>query len=109
MIVLWKVAFANVSALAQGSGSNGAFNGFLNEETDGAKRKTDPSSAVELNGLQNGLLSDNEDGTDPVIEELSSTRTREITLKAIAGSLVSLCKWFKLSRMSSLVSRTAPR
>lgn len=101
VIVLWKVAFANVSALAQNSGSNGASNGFLlGDEADGPKRKTNPSSAVELQGLKNGVLSESEDGADPVIEELNSIRTREITLKAISGSLIMLCKWFKLSRGS---------
>ena len=90
-----------MSALAQNSGSNGASNGFLlSDEVDGLKRKTNPSSAVELQGLKNGLLSESEDSTDPVVEELNSIRNREITLKAISGSLVMLCKWFKLSRGS---------
>ena len=48
--------------------------------------------------MANGQLSENEDGTDPVVEELNGLRSREITTKAVSGVLLILLKWFKLSR-----------
>ena len=48
--------------------------------------------------MANGQLAENEDGTDPVVEELNALRSREITTKAVSGVLLILLKWFKLSR-----------
>ena len=103
-MVLWRVLFSNVSALAAQNGPNGLPNGVSFSE-DGApdtqaKKKTNPSSSSNTNGMANGQLSDGEDGADPAVEELNSIRSREITSKAVSGVLLMLLKWFKLSRMS---------
>ena len=101
--MLWKAIFANVSALvAQSNGPNGLPNNlsFPEDNSDSAqgKRKVNGASAVHLNGLATGQLADNEDVTDPIVEELNAVRLREITSKAISGLLLMLLKWFKLSR-----------
>lgn len=106
VIVLWKAVFANVSALvAQSNGQNGIPNNLSFAEDNGeaaqGNRKVNGASAIHLNGLANGQLADNDDGTDPAVEELNATRFREITSKAISGVLIMLLKWFKLSRESS--------
>lgn len=100
IIVLWKATFANVSALvSQSNGLNGMQNGFnfSDENVDPqGKRKSNPNSAVQLNGTANAQLS--EDGTDVVVDELNAIRSREITSKAVSGIILMLLKWFKLSR-----------
>ena len=106
VIVLWKAVFANVSALAaQSNGQNGIPNNTSFAEDNGeaaqGKRKGNGASAIHLNGLANGQFADNDDGTDPAVEELNSTRLREVSSKAISGVLLMLLKWFKLSRESS--------
>lgn len=106
VIVLWKAVFANVSALvAQSNGQNGIPNNLSFAEDNGeaaqGNRKVNGASAIHLNGLANGQLADNDDGTDPAVGELNATRFREITSKAISGVLIMLLKWFKLSRESS--------
>ena len=103
MIVLWKALFANVSALvAQSNGQNGIPNNLSFSEDNGdaaqGKRKVNGIPAVHLDNLANGELTENDDITDPVVEELNSVRMREITSKAISGVLLILLKWFKLSR-----------
>lgn len=108
VIVLWKVTFANVSALvSQSNGPNGIHNGFpFAEDTPDpqGKRKSNPSSAVQTNGTANGQLSENEDGTDAAVEELNAVRLREITSKAVSGIILMLLKWFKLSRKIYTIS-----
>lgn len=101
-MVLWRILLGNVSALVAQNGSNGSSNGFPEDDAAGRKR-TNPNSSAHLNGMVNGQLSDNEDGTDPVVEELNGIRSREITSKAVSGVLLMLAKWFKLSRRSTFI------
>ena len=42
-----------------------------------------------------------ENNLDRALENLNATRLREITSKAVAGILLVLLRWFKLSRMST--------
>lgn len=62
------------------------------------KRRVNTSSSGNITGMANGQLAENEDGTDPVVEELNALRSREITTKAVSGVLLIFLKWFKLSR-----------
>lgn len=66
------------------------------------KRKSNPSSAIQLNGLANGQHPDYEDGGDLAVEDLNAARSREITTKAVSGILITLVKWFKISRKPAL-------
>lgn len=103
IVVLWKLAFANVSTMVAQNGSNGLPNGlsFGEENPDvPGRRKQNSNSAINMNGMEDGQLAENGDGTDPEVEELNAVRTREITFKALAGVLILLLKWFKLSRRS---------
>ncbi len=97
-MVLWRILLSNVSALVAQNGQNGLPNGFPEDGDAGSRKRTNPNSSAHLNGLANGQLADNEDGTDPVVEELNAIRSREITSKAVSGVLLVLLKWFKLSR-----------
>ncbi len=97
-MVLWRILFGNVSALVAQNGQNGLPNGSPEDGDGAARKRTNPNSSAHLNNLANGQLADNEDGTDPVVEELNGVRSREITSKAVAGTLLILLKWFKLSR-----------
>ncbi len=65
------------------------------------KRKVNGASAIHLNKLTNGQVADNDEGLDPVVEELNSVRLREITSKTVSGILLMLLKWFKFSRESA--------
>lgn len=65
-------------------------------EAQGKRRAN--NSSVNMNSMANGQLAENEDGTDPVVEELNALRSKEITTKAVSGILLILLKWFKLSR-----------
>ena len=101
VVVLWKLAFANVSTMVAQNGPNGLPNGlsFGEENPDlPGKRKRDSNPAMNMNGVEHGQLAENGDGTDPEVEELNTVRTREITFKALSGSVILLLKWFKLSR-----------
>jgi hypothetical protein len=93
--------FSNVSAMvSQSNGVNGMHAAFpFAEENDPqAKRKSNPTSAVQLNGLADGQHPDYEDITNMAVDELNAARLREITSKTISGILITLLKWFKLSR-----------
>ena len=88
------------------NGSNGLPNGLPFGDDNGDvsnKRKQNSSSAMNLNGVENGQLAENGDGTDPEVEDLNAIRTREITFKVISGTLMMLLKWFKLSRKISSI------
>ena len=90
----------NVTTLVVRNGQNGMPNG-LPEDGDAAGRKRmNPGSSVNLNGMQNGQTGNHENSSDPVLEELDGIRTREIASKAVSGVLLTLLKWFKLSRRS---------
>ena len=83
------------------NGPNGLPNGISFGEEGGEaqnKRKQNSSSAMSMNDMEHGQLSENGDGTDPEVEELNAIRTREVTFKAISGIVIMLLKWFKLSR-----------
>jgi len=41
------------------------------------------------------------EAADLPVEDLDALRTREITAKAVSGILLTLLKWFKVSRMFS--------
>jgi hypothetical protein len=43
------------------------------------------------------------EAADLPVEDLDALRTREITAKAVSGILLTLLKWFKVSRMLSPV------
>lgn len=85
------------------NGSNGLPNGFsLGEDGAEAPNKRKQNSSMNMNGVRHGRLADNGDGIDPEVEDLNATRTREVTFKAISGTLITLLKWFKLSREYTL-------
>lgn len=92
--------------VSQNTGPNGLQNGFPfaedNADSQG-KRRTNPNSAIQPNGLPNGQLFENADATHMAVDELNALRAREITSKAVSGILLMLLKWFKLSRMPFLV------
>lgn len=89
-----------MSALVAQNGQNGISFGDDGPGDGPGKRRTNPNSSANINGLANGQLGDNEDGTDPIVEELNAVRSREISSKAVSGVLLMLLKWFKLSRKS---------
>lgn len=89
--------------VSQTNGLNGVPNAFPFPEENAdpqGKRKSNPNSAsaVQLNGLAPGQHSDFEDGVNLTVEDLNAVRLREITSKAVSGILITLLKWFKLSR-----------
>lgn len=91
--------------LSQSNGLNGMQTGFPFPEDNAesqAKRKSNPGSAIQLNGLANGQHPDYEDGADLAVEDLNAARSREITTKAVSGILITLMKWFKISRKPAL-------
>ena len=100
IIVLWKEMFHNVSALVATGGASNQTNGSDEGLDGGMKRKTNANSSASLNALANGHLE--EEGVDPTIENLNDIRIREITSKAVSGTLLIMLKWFKLSRKSHL-------
>ena len=107
VVVFWKLVFSHISSLVAQNGRDGVQNGMSLPDDDSneaqGKRRTNNSSA-NINGMANGQLAENEDGTDPVVEELNALRSREITTKAVSGVLLILLKWFKLSRQCLEVS-----
>ncbi|MCJ1247825.1 Factor arrest protein 11 [Trapelia coarctata] len=102
VIVLLKLFLSNVTALsAQTNGQNGLPNPIEHPERQkGPCRppKSNVNLAKQMNGLLNGNHSENETA-DSTIVELNLTRLREITSKAIAGILLIMLKWFKLSHI----------
>ena len=102
MVVFWKLVFSHVSSVVAQNGQDRLQNGtsFPEEGSNEAqgKKRANTSSSANINGMANGQLAENEDGTDPVVEELNALRSREITTKAVSGVLLILLKWFKLSR-----------
>lgn len=115
VLVLWKIVFTNVSYLVtQANGQNGLAvpNGISFPEDDPengpGKRKLNPN-AVSHDGMGNGNPAEFEHEPDPVMEELNAIRLREISTKAISAILLTLLRWFKLSRMTitSFILRTS--
>ncbi|MCJ1416250.1 Factor arrest protein 11 [Xylographa parallela] len=100
VIVLLKIFLSNVTALG-GQGQNGAPNSFVlpdaaNEEI--RLPKSNLNLARQINGMVNGERNEGE-AADSAVVELNVVRCREITSKAIAGILLMLLKWFKLSHI----------
>ncbi|KAJ0425312.1 hypothetical protein BJY00DRAFT_275168 [Aspergillus carlsbadensis] len=87
VIVFLKIVLTNVSALVnnQSNGQNGA---ATSESFNGANGAV-PSFNHDLEDLN----------CDAAIDELDNVRLREITGKAISGSLLLLIKWFKRSHI----------
>ncbi len=72
---------------------------FAEDNVDGpGKRRPNPNLA---NGIPNGQSSESGDVPDVAAEELNAVRAREITSKAVSGSLLMLLKWFRISRKLS--------
>ena len=99
------MVFTNVSYLVtQANGQNGLAvpNGISfpddNPDNGPAKRKLN-ANAVSHESIANGNPAEVEHESDPVLEELNAIRLREISTKAIAAILLTLLRWFKLSRM----------
>lgn len=106
VLVLWKVVFTNVSFLvAQANGTNGI--GVPNAITfpednpshSPVKRKMNINSTGQK-ATAAGNVTEIEEESDPVLEELDNIRQREIRSKAVTSVLLMLLKWFKLSRKS---------
>ena len=53
----------------------------------------------QISNLPNGIYHDGESAApDKALQELNTIRLREITSKGVAGILINLLRWFKLSR-----------
>ena len=95
--MLFKELFQNVQALIVQNGPNGMPNS-MSEDDGPSKRRTNQNSSASLNGMTNGHLAEDEDGTAPAVEGLNEMRSREISSKAVSGIVLVLLKWFKISR-----------
>ena len=103
IVVLWKVAFANVSNMVAQNGSNGLPNGFsFGDENAEAPNKRKQNSISDMDDIEHRRGAGKGNVSDPELEDLNATRTREITFKAISGTLIILLKWFKLSRSNTI-------
>ena len=102
--MLLKVILLNVTALTVStsgpSGTPGAFALPNLREKEGSPRlpRSNRNLAKQLRNLGNGVNTDNDHTADQGVEELNAVRLREITSKAIAGTILLLLRWFKLSR-----------
>ncbi|KAH0548464.1 hypothetical protein GP486_007947 [Trichoglossum hirsutum] len=108
VIVLLKAILANVTALItqpnSANGQNGLGPGFNLPETgigNGQNRGKGKENSRASNG--NGIPQSDgiSDSSDPktTVEELDSSRTREISGKAVSGILLLILRWFKLSHI----------
>lgn len=109
VIVLLKVVLTNVTAIvtqANANGQSGLGPGFQPQENGRdqslARTKSNANVAQQANG-HNGPSQ--EPDVDLSLEELDNTRLREITGKAVSGSLLLLLKWFKISRTLPILDR----
>lgn len=92
VMVLLKVILANVTNLiTQANGQSGGQNGFQSQDGQNgdSQHKTDTTNGV--NGAHTQSM-------PPTAAELDNIRNQEITAKAVAGILILLLKWFKVSR-----------
>ncbi|KAL9120268.1 MAG: hypothetical protein Q9187_003175 [Circinaria calcarea] len=111
VIVLLKIVLSNVTAFTaqpsltgHGNGQNGIPNSFSlqdDHDTEPILRipKNNLNLGKQLNGQGNGSRAETEYGPGQDIEEKNAIRLREITSKAIAGILLVLLRWFKLSHV----------
>ena len=84
------------------NGSNGLANGFsFGEENAEAPNKRKQNSISDMDDIEHLRGAGKGHVSDPELEDLNATRTREITFKAISGTLIMLLKWFKLSSSST--------
>ncbi|MCJ1381036.1 Factor arrest protein 11 [Xylographa soralifera] len=100
VIVLLKIFLSNVTVLGS-QGQNGATNSFVLPEAASEEihlPKSNLNLARQINGMVNGERNEDE-AADSSVVELNTVRCREITSKAIAGILLMLLKWFKLSHI----------
>ncbi|KAL4735996.1 hypothetical protein BDV11DRAFT_173349 [Aspergillus similis] len=87
VIVLLKIVLTNVSAL-------------VNNQANGQNGGSASESFSAVHAGASSFNNDTEDLTcDATIDELDIIRVREITSKAISGSLLLLLKWFKRSHI----------
>ncbi|KAL4905309.1 hypothetical protein BDW74DRAFT_178306 [Aspergillus multicolor] len=87
VIVFLKIILTNVSAL-------------VNNQANGQNGGSGSESFSAVNGTAVGFNNEAEDlNCDATIDELDNIRVREITGKAISGSLLLLLKWFKRSHI----------
>ena len=110
VIVLLKIVLSNVTAFTaqtsfagQANGQNGIPSSFSlqdNHDTGSFPRipKHNLNLAKQLNGQGSGSRAETEYVPGADIEETNAVRLREITSKSIAGILLVLLRWFKLSR-----------
>lgn len=74
------------------------FQSEVNLRANGAQAQKRPQEPM------NPPISVPVEAADLPVEDLDALRTREITAKAVSGILLTLLKWFKVSRMSWFVS-----
>lgn len=106
VIVLLKVILTNVTAIVAQANANGLGPGFQPPETGSnglPKTRSNVNIAQQANGGHGQNEQPQEHEPDSTIEELDTARQREIIGKAVSGSLILLLKWFKLSRMLSIL------
>ena len=100
VIVLLKAILANVTALImqpmhvqQQPGLASGFQSEVNLRATGAQAQRRPQEPI------NPPIHVPIEAADLPLEDLDAFRTREITAKAVSGILLTLLKWFKVSRM----------
>ena len=107
--MLLKVLLSNITVLGnQNPPQNGENTVDLPELTNGSDHA--PKTNLNLSLCLSGLTESGEPAPDiHSLESLNSIRTREITSKAISGYVLSLLKWFRISRKSeNSISRLVP-
>ncbi|MCJ1286519.1 Factor arrest protein 11 [Xylographa opegraphella] len=100
VIVLLKVFLSNVTVLGN-QAQNGTPNPFTLPEAANEEVRLPKSNlnlARQVNGIVNSERIEDE-AADSAVVELNAVRCREITSKAVAGILLMLLKWFKLSHI----------
>lgn len=98
VIVLLKAILANVTALiTQPMGQQQAQ--APSYRTDGNQRGNRPQGQNQQQDPASVPLPNTVDPSELPIEETEALRSREITAKAVSGILLTLLKWFKVSRM----------
>ncbi len=113
IVVLLKVLLTNVTILGSGvhhgpNPNGGVTTTDFEDIKSGAEElpKSNLNLCKQLMPLTNGQRMESE-GAEQSLEELNAMRTREITSKAISAFLLTLLKWFRLSRkIPSLLVRT---
>ena len=105
VIVFLKLILSNVTALGNlASLQNGLLESLAFGENDGSNKRL-PKNNLNLAKQMSNMVNADRSGDEtanPALVELNATRLREITSKTIAGILLMLLKWFKLSRRCRL-------